>query len=195
MAAYIISQICVALAIGAQVPMYFVKNKKILLILATTIAALYGVHYLLLGAYSGAALNALGIFRGFWFYYNERKGKTKDYLSLITCEVGALALGILFYTRWTDSLSIIANLIFNFSVWQPNILLFRYLTCFESVLWIVHNSVLRSFAAITEIAILIIKIISVIKFYIDKRKEKQKANTQLPGDESVESTPPTENPQ
>lgn len=64
---------------------------------------------------------------------------------------------------------------FSFAVWQPNILLFRYMTSIESILWIVHNWAYMSIAAvIVEIVVFCIKIVGVVKYYIDKKKEISK---------------------
>lgn len=177
MVEYILSQVCVIIAVGVQVPMYFLKNKKIILVLAWLMCLLYGTQNLLLKAYPAALMNAVGIVRGIWYYINEARGKKQEYISLITCEAACLALGIIFYTNWPDIFSIAGSMMFNFAVWQPNILLFRYMTTVESILWIVHNWAYMSIAAvIVEAVVFCIKIVGVVRYYLDIKKEKAQPN-------------------
>ena len=90
---------------------YQVKTREQVLFVHLTTAACFAVHYFLLGALSGMALNILAVVRDIVFYYLGKKGPVNRFWSilftLITC--GA---GIAFWDSWY-SLLIIAGLMIN----------------------------------------------------------------------------------
>ena len=63
--AWFVGQILGIIAIILGFISYQVKTQKQLLFMQTSVAAVFGVHYLLIGAYSGMAMNAVGIVRNY----------------------------------------------------------------------------------------------------------------------------------
>ena len=74
--AWFIGQILGIVAIILGFISYQVKTQKQLLFMQTSVAAVFGVHYFLIGAYSGMAMNAMGIVRN--LVYNTRNQKGSD---------------------------------------------------------------------------------------------------------------------
>ena len=67
----IIGQIIGVIAVFMTLLSYQMKTNKQLLIVQTIATALFSVHYYLIGAFSGLALNILAIARNLVFYYRD----------------------------------------------------------------------------------------------------------------------------
>ena len=83
--------------IGAAVSMFSFQSKKRsgILLLQIFSAACFGLHFTLLGAVSGAALNFLALARAMVFYFRGSKKWASSIVWLpvfILCSVGAVAL-------------------------------------------------------------------------------------------------------
>lgn len=176
---YIISQICVVLAMACFATTFFIKSKKLILILVSVNNLLYAVHYLLLGSYIGAITNGISIIRGIWFFINEAKGRKKDYISLIVMNIIFIACGALTYNRWYDFIPILCCVSYTYLVWQDNLTLYRWCAIPDSLLWICYKIGYWSIIGIiAEAIMLVIKIIAVIKMYIHKKPKEKEVNSE-----------------
>ena len=72
--AWIIGQIFGIIAIILGFISYQLKTQKQLLFMQTSVAAVFCVHYFLIGAYSGMAMNAVGIVRNLVYNRQNQKG-------------------------------------------------------------------------------------------------------------------------
>ena len=167
---YIISQICVVVAMILLGITYLVKDKKIVLILAILFASLYGVQYLLLNAISGFLMNIVSIIRNIWFYINVKKKKKNNIIVLISLSVIAIVFGLMSFKDIFSLLPIIATILYTYSIWQDEIKIYRWLAIPTSISWIIYNTYTNSiFAIISESILLIIEIIGIVKLYKSKK--------------------------
>ena len=74
---YVLSQICVIIAVILLGTTYLIKDKKIILFLSILFACFYGIQYLLLNAITGFLMNLVSIVRNIWFYINAKKKNGK----------------------------------------------------------------------------------------------------------------------
>ena len=171
---YISSQICAIVAAIFVAASFFAKNKKIVLISVTFGSFFYAVHYLLLGAYAGAIIDVLSSLRCIWFYFNTKADKKLDYVSLTVCSVAFIAGGILTYKSWPDILTILAAINTTIATWQPSICYYRWACIVGSCFWIAYSILCHSiFGFVQEVLLLVLEIISIIIYYVDKHKQAQ----------------------
>lgn len=172
---YTLSQLCVFVAACLYSSTFFIKNRNAILVLTCIISLIYSIQYFLLDSYTGVAINIVAILRCVWFYINNQRGKTKDYISLIICCVIFIISGILTYKHPMDIIAIVNVLIFSYTVWQSSVVRYRYIAPFCSLGWIAYNIYTKSIlSVIFESIIFLIGIVGIIKTY---RQEKSKKNT------------------
>lgn len=161
---YLLSQICVILAVIVLGTTYLIKDKRIILLMSILTALLYGTQYLLLGAMSGVFMNIVSIVRNIWFYINAKNKKKNSIIVLIVLYVIAIVLGVLSFKSIFSIFPIIATTLYTYSIWQDDIKLYRWLAIPISLSWITYNIHSNTlFGIITECILLIIEIIGVIK--------------------------------
>ena len=188
--AYIVSQVCAVVSLILLSATFYLKNKKTIIFLVATRGVVCVLQFLLLGAYSGAATYIVCIIQGIWFYINEKNGKTKDYVSLFSL-IGLFVIAcVLTYQDWTSILPAFAMIVYCYSVWQPSIKLYRWLSMIISPCMLAYNIIYRSlFGIITEAIIYVIEIVSITLLYTKKNKIDNTTPTQSDGIENKEMTP------
>ena len=178
---YIISQICVVLAMTCMCLSYLTKNKITVLILCTLSTILFGIQYALLEAWTGVAINIVGVVRGIWFYFNDKYNKQSDYISLITLTILLIILGIITYDSIFSIIATVAMIAFTYSIWQNKIIIYRLFAPPISVCWILYNIHNNSvFAIISESILMVFEIIGIIKYYITLRKNNTQEKEKTP---------------
>ena len=97
--AYIIGQIFGGIAIVLGFVSYQVKTQRQLIFMQTATAAVFCVHYLLIGAYTGMAMNAVNIVRNFFYDRRNKKGSSDIYTPLAFGVIQAV-IGVLTWNAW-----------------------------------------------------------------------------------------------
>lgn len=90
---------------------YQVSEKKKLLVVQTVGTALFCIQYILIGAYSGFALNIVCVIRNILFYYRDKKVLSGVWLPILL----AVVMGVLSLYSWDGyhSLLIAVGLMIN----------------------------------------------------------------------------------
>ncbi|MBQ8444732.1 MAG: YgjV family protein [Clostridia bacterium] len=173
-AKYIFSQICVVIAVSIFISTAYIKNRKTVVFLNCLVNLLYAVQYILLSKYTGVIINAIGIIRCIWFYFNAKREK-KDYISLIVCLLLVISGGIFTFSSWVDIFAIIGSVIFTYGLWQPNLMFYRFSAIANHLSFIVYNIFCQAYVALAfEGVIIILTTISIIKFYVEGKKKNNK---------------------
>ena len=163
---YILSQICVILAVISLGSTFLIKDKRIILLLSILIAVFYGLHYLLLDAITGLLMNMVSIVRSIWFYINAKKEKKNSIVILIVLFGIIIISGLLSFQNIYSILPIIATSLYTYSIWQDDIKIYRWIAIPISLSWITYNISTKSiFGIITELVLFTIEIIGIIKIY------------------------------
>lgn len=175
---FILSQVCVLIGMIMIAISYFIKNKKWILLLNCMASAVYCVEYLLLGAYTGAILNVIGIARCIWYYIDELNDKKQNIVSIIVVAVVSLIAGIWTARLWVDAVAILSVLLLIYALWQPNIKFYRYSSVICSICWLVYNVCIGSILAIfTESIMLVFGVVGIVNLYTHNLvKNEQKQN-------------------
>lgn len=98
-AAYVIGQILGGVAILLGFISYQVKTQRQLIFMQSATAAVFCVHYLLIGALTGMAMNAVNIVRNFFYDRRNRRGQRDIYTPLVFSVIQAI-IGIVTWDAW-----------------------------------------------------------------------------------------------
>ena len=90
---------------------YQIFDKKVLLVFQTVATGLLCIQYLLIGAYSGFALNIIGVIRNILYYFRSKKG-SKGWALPITIATAVAITSIIFWDDWY-SIFILSALVLN----------------------------------------------------------------------------------
>lgn len=163
---YILSQVFVVLAMLFMAVTFLIKNKAIILIFSSLSVLCFALEFLFLGSLTGMAVNLVSVFRGIWFYINEKREKERDLISLIIISILLIVAGCFGAKIWLDYLAIVATILYTYSIWQKKISVYRYLAVIGSVFWIVYNIVYFSILGLAcEIVLLIFEIVGIFLLY------------------------------
>ena len=166
---YTISQIFVVIGYFLLATSYCLKSRKNILIVCFFTLESSFFEYLLLSAYSGMALMVLAIFRNLIFIEENQndcndKITNKDWMILFGLYLLSIIFAIFTYTGIGSLLSILASMIYTYSVWQKKEHIYKILGIPASLLWIMYNVYIKSiFGVILEFALLIFEVINVVK--------------------------------
>ncbi len=150
------------------------KRKNILLCTVIS-ASLFTVHFILLGAYTGAVMNFFAGLRSLVFMNNTKPwAKSKIWVGVFM--VIYTVACIVTWDKWYSVLPLIAMLLTTVSNWLQSERKIRFLTFPNSPCWLVYNILNNSVAGIiTEIFVMSSLIIAIIRYDLIKPKKKEEA--------------------
>lgn len=143
-------------------------------------ALLFIVHYILLAidgdgeAFSGAALNFIGLLRSIVFINNDKKW-AKSPVWLVVFVIISTVAAILTWEEWYSFLPSAAMILTTVSYWMKNETKIRLITFPSSPCWLVYNIIVGSVAGIvTECIVMTSLIIAIVRYDILKKEKKVK---------------------
>lgn len=154
------------------------SNKRRLILCWQILASLFfTVHFAMLGAYTGAAMNLLGGIRTVIFIFREDHKWAQSKLWIFIFSAVFLAAGIL---TWKNPLSLLptfAMVLSNVALWFTNPSYIRMVIFPCSPCWFVYNVFAGSYTGcLTEIIVSSSLIIAIIRFdlmpFIKRRRSK-----------------------
>lgn len=167
----IIGQIIGFIAMGIIVISYQQKTHKNILVFQMVSGLLFTIHYIMLGAYTGAVMNLLGAFRSL-VYANRDKKWAKSVLWPTLFSIGFLISGILTWDNVYSVFPLIAMLMSSVVLWIEQPKINRIFSLPTSTCWLIYNIKTVSIPGIvTEIFVLTSIIVGIIRLDI-KRKNK-----------------------
>ena len=175
---YIFSQIFIIISYILLVFSYQAKNRKNILFFCFASLIATGLSYVLLSAYSGLAMVFVAIIRNIIFIIDEKKnGKkdknsTKDYIILAFLYLISIAFAILTYNGILSMLSVVATMLYTFSVWQKNTKVYKLLGIPTEAILIIYNIYISSiFGIILESILTITIVIGCLRENNDKNRK------------------------
>ncbi len=152
------------------------KKRQGILLFQILSGAVFILHYILLGAYTGAALNFIGFSRSVVFYNSDKKWAKSPVWLVVFIVVSAVA-SILTWAEWYSVLPAIAMMLTTVSYWLKNETKIRLVTFPSSPCWLAYNALAGSFAGVvTECIVMSSIIIAIVRFDILKRGKKLNEN-------------------
>ncbi len=165
------------IAVGLFFYSYQVTSKKSLMIIQTVATALSCVQYLLIGAFSGFALNIVCIIRNFIFYYRDKNQRT-DLISPILISLCIASASILSW-EGVHSLLITLGLVVNtMCMGLCDAKSFRKTILISSSLILIYNIFAFSYSGILSEAISLVSvIIGIIRYRSVQQPHRTKKAT------------------
>lgn len=138
--------------------------------------SLFAIHYILLGAFTGAALNAIAITRSIVFYNNDKKW-AKSPVWLWFYIVVSIVAGLLTWESWYSILPAIALVLTTVANWMKSETKIRLISFPNSPCWLIYNAITGSVAGvITECIVMSSLIIGIVRYDILKKGKKKNEN-------------------
>ena len=172
---YIISQIIgligtVAILIGMQQKKY---DRVVLCKITNEFTA--AVHYLLLGGYTGMAINLASIVSNSVYWYRIKHNKSNRVFQIIF-GIGFAAVGVLSWQGFISIFVIVSKCLSSASLGIKNTRVIRLINLITNPCWIVYNVYMGSIAGVvTDTLVTASVVIAVIRLDILKRGEKKEA--------------------
>ena len=168
----LIAQILGFIGAGLLIFSFQMKSPRMLILMQIGGTLCFTLHFALIGAVSGAAMNAAGAVRAILIYL---KGKNYKFAShpivLIFIMAMFLGCGIVFYESVMTILITVAMLTTSVGLWINTSNSIRYSMFVGSPLWIIHNAHAHSWSGVlTEVFNLTSIFIYYIRMYFEKRK-------------------------
>ncbi|HBN82826.1 MAG TPA: hypothetical protein DDZ89_03180 [Clostridiales bacterium] len=167
----IIAQIIGVIALTMAIISFQNNTKKGIIIFQLLAGSIFAIHFALLGAYTGAALNAVSVVRNLIFYQKEKHQWAKHIGWLFFFMAVSVVIGILTWDGIFSLFPTLGMVLGSVGFWVDNPTYVRRITFPVSPLWITYNIATRSYAGIiTELFVMTSIIIGMIRF--DKKKEE-----------------------
>ena len=122
---------------------YIVRRRSSILLTKFTSDVIWAAHYILIGAYSGAALNILAMARETVFYNKEKKWASSRIWLYLFCALTMLS-GFLTWEGPSSLLPSIGSVCAVISFWCTKPIHIRLLAGPAQLLWTIYNIVHRS---------------------------------------------------
>lgn len=174
---YIISQVCVVITYLFLALSYYAKSRKVVLLLSFLSLIANGVTYVLLNAYSGFAMCVLAFVRNIIFMIDEKKNGQRekihrnDIIILILLYIASILSAIFTFDGWLSLLSVIATMLYTYSVWQKKTKVYKFLGMPIGVLWILYNLYVKSVLGVILEAVLLV--CSTTGYILEVKKDKK----------------------
>lgn len=167
----IIAQIIGFIALLLLVIVFQKNNRKSMLRLMMVAALLYSVHFFILGALTGSALNLLNMFRSYVFASRDDKQWAKYNWWLYVFIGAIIILGVTTWGGWYSILALTAVLVQTIAFWSTNTKFIRYISLLVPPCWFAYNYIVGSIPGmITEVMILSSLLVGIYRFDIQKQK-------------------------
>lgn len=161
----ILAQVLASLAILFWVISILLKNKKNILLMQVIANGIYGIEYLLLGAFSAASMNFLSFLRLLVYYFYALLNIKMPKWILFVFIALVLLFGIITYDGLISLLPIIITVLYTYAFWQNNLNVARIIYIVAAIIWIYYNYEVGAYVGIIgNILEIITGLISLIKY-------------------------------
>lgn len=153
---------------------YLVKKKTKYLIMQIIVNILYGVQYILLGAFSAAISNGVSILKYIVFGINAKNEKKNPKWQLVLFCILSIVLSIVVVNEWYTWIPIITAVLFTYAVWQDSPIMLRIIVIICNILWVIFNILVKAYvSAIYSGTECIFALITLIKLIRNKNKQQE----------------------
>ncbi|MGD9901216.1 MAG: YgjV family protein [Spirochaetales bacterium] len=171
---FIASQIIGVFIIILSIISLIFKNKDKLLLYQTIAAVGKVAAILLVGGWSGAINQIVGLIRKYWFYINAKKGRANGLWLLMLFSFAAIIVTIFTWEGYISLLPMVSIIGVTYGLWQNNIFVLRYCLMIGNIGYSIYGIVVGAYTTATnEIILLVATIISLIALYINDYKKKK----------------------
>lgn len=170
---FILSQILGTIALIIAIISVQFKEKTKLLFMQSIENIIKISALALVGGFSGAFSETVGLFRKIWFFKNSRDHKINKINSLIFFCTLAIVVGVIFWEGPITLLPITGVILRTIGLWQDNIFTLRYFTLLGCINYGIYSVLVGAYTnAVSEAFVIIFIIISIIR--LNKKEEEEK---------------------
>lgn len=157
------------IALIFSIAVYQFNKRNTMLYLQLTSAFLFGLHFAMLGALTGALMNFINCFRCYVFANYDKRWAKSNYWLYLFLAIFWIA-GILSWQNWHSILPIIGMTVGTIAFWMKDTTKIRILSLISPPSWFTHNLIVNSYSGmLVEILIFISTIIGIFRF--DKKNK------------------------
>lgn len=150
-------------AVIVSLTVYQFNDRVRMLQIAMASALLFALSFLLLEAYTGAALNLLGAVRCYAYFKVVPSRKNSWIFWLFA--IASIAATVLTWGGLVSLLALAGTLLYGLSEWQKNTTSIRRLSMFGPPIWFSYNMIVRSYPGMAiEIAVIVSNVIGQLRF-------------------------------
>lgn len=151
---------------------YQMKTQKKIVTVQIISCTFFTVHFLMLGAYTGALMNFIAAVRSVVFANKDKKWAKSNWWIFAFSLICIVAVGITW--EGAESLLPMAGMVLTTISWGiEKASLVRLISLPSSPLWIIYNFMSKSMAGVlTEVLVMISIITAMIRLDLPKKKEK-----------------------
>lgn len=161
----VLAQVLALFAILFWVISILLKNKKNILLMQVIANGIYGIEYLLLGAFSAASMNFLSFLRLLVYYFYALLNIKMPKWILFVFIALVLLFGIITYDGLISLLPIIITVLYTYAFWQNNLNVARIIYIVAAIIWIYYNYEVGAYVGIIgNILEITTGLISLIKY-------------------------------
>ena len=154
------------------------NHKKRIIIFFSLSSAMWGFHFLMLGAFTGASINFIEVIRGLVFMRGEKLKRP-----MFWCVLFSAIFAISGYFTWADIHTLTTTsvvILVTFALCYGSTRIIRICATLSSIVWIIHNGAQLSIAGvITEAFVLVSLFIAFWRFDIRKQKERHEEESSM----------------
>ena len=145
------------------------EKRSHMLILKILSSVLYGIHFALLGAWTGSAMNVVAATRSYVFKQRTEKKWADNKAWLFVFFILIVIFGIFTWEGYYSILPMIATSLYTIAFWMKKPRIIRLLSLIGPPFWLIYNIIVNSIAGMaTELLLVISILIGIFRF--DKRK-------------------------
>lgn len=133
---YIFSQIFILINYLISIATYQCKNRKTILLLNLLATFITAASYILLSAYTGFAMTLVAATRNILFLLSKKK---KNITTLIFLYILTFVLTLFSYNGLLSLMTVIATVIYTYSVWQTSTKIYKILGIPVGLVAIIYN--------------------------------------------------------
>ena len=122
---------------------YQAKTPKGIAMVQCVSGTLFAANFFMLGAFTGAAMNVIGLGRNLFYCFGKKEVVAKTATPIIVSSVFVIA-GALSWNGWFSILPIIGMVVSSFTYWLENARVARLMCLITSIAWIIYN--IKSFS-------------------------------------------------
>jgi len=136
------------LGVVIYISSYQFKNRKMIVAMYTIADVMYVLQYVLLGAYTGMAMDFLGLISSFLAGKKHKPFMQKHYKGVILAlDISMVVVGLLLYQNFFSLFAIVAVIVETSALWCTDERLIRRLTLVGCPLWLTYNLAFSAFGS------------------------------------------------
>lgn len=171
---FILAQVFGGIALILLCISYFVKKRSVFFIFQTIADIFYALAFLVVGAYVGAFVTFVAVFRTLFLYFSEGQELKGEFLFLTIFVVLNILISVSYYSSPYDFLPILTSLIFTYSYAIKDMQIMRYVLLVPNSILILYNILSTTYvSAILDFVEVMTIACAIIKFSRENKKHKE----------------------